>query len=272
MPAPGTMPCQPWATEADLCDPCYGDYDGERTATMLDVASRILYELSGRQWGGECETTVRPCTRSAGGTHLVGRGHMPGPFVPIGNQVADSFGFCGCGEPDSCGCGGISQVRLKAPVVEVLEVLVDGDVLDPSLYRVDDYRWLVRRPDPDGRRRAWPCCQRLELDADQPHTFQVSYVHGRTPPPDGVLAAGVLACELLKSCTPGMGECRLPKRVQTITRQGVTMAMIDPMDFVREGRTGLIEVDLFLQAARTGGSPGAVMSPDLPPFGRLAGT
>ncbi len=264
MAPPTTMPCEPWATEADICEPCASDYDGERLDEMLAAASRILYELSGRQWGGECETTVRPCS-ARGGRWSYGDGrHRP--------PTRDESGWCGCSVPDVCGCGGLSQIRLLYPVVEVSEVRVDGEIVDPAEYRVDDNRWLVRLPDSGGRHLAWPCCQDLSREATEERTFEVTYTHGRQPPPDGVLAASVLACELLKSCTPSLGECRLPKRVTTITRQGVTMALIDPLDFVKEGRTGLVEVDLFLAAARQGSTPGAVMSPDLPPYGRYTGT
>ena len=43
-------------------------------------------------------------------------------------------------------------------------------------------------------------------------------------------------------------DCDLPERVTSITREGVTMALIDPQEFIQEGRTGLYTVDLWLNA------------------------
>lgn len=44
----------------------------------------------------------------------------------------------------------------------------------------------------------------------------------------------------------GGGKCRLPRRVQTVSRQGVTYQMVDPTDIYRDGLTGLPEVDIWI--------------------------
>ncbi len=203
---------------------------------MIPAASDLLYEMSGRQFPGQCEAIVRPCARRSGGN-----GRHPSAW-------SESWGWCMCA--DTCGCEGSGRIGLGAyPIVEITEVKVDGVVLDPSRYRIDDRRTLVRLPDADGTNPGWPRSQRLDLDDDQEDTFSVSYVWGESPPEAGVRAAAVLACELAMACDPdSVDQCRLPKRATSVTREGVTM-VLSPSDFLdKDGNTGLWEVDLFLRA------------------------
>lgn len=235
--------CEPWATEADLCSPC-DDYalDAPLLADAIDAASNILYRLSGGRFPGVCADEVRP------------------------------YGQCGCGCRGRC--SGLHEVNLGAfPVVAVSEVKIDGDILPSNHYRIDDNRYLVRLP-VDDRNPGWPCCQRLDLADTELDTFSVSFTWGIAPPIEGVQAAAKLACELVKSCQPELlGKCQLPKRVQSISRQGISMTLLDPFDFLEKGKTGIYEIDLFL-AAYPGGArtaPG-VFSPDMPRGVRRVGT
>jgi hypothetical protein len=62
----------------------------------------------------------------------------------------------------------------------------------------------------------------------------------------GQMAARTLAIEF---CKMWAGEdCELPQRVTSISRQGVSYTILDPQDFVQEGRTGLYMVDMFLKS------------------------
>jgi hypothetical protein len=45
----------------------------------------------------------------------------------------------------------------------------------------------------------------------------------------------------------------LPERVQTITRQGVTVGFLDPQDFLEKGRTGITMIDLWLRSVNPRG-------------------
>ena len=130
--------------------------------------------------------------------------------------------------------GRFSRVDLGAsPIIAVSEVIVDGAVVPASSYRVDDYHWLVRI---DGE--SWPCCQNLSADpATDDNTLQVSSTWGSTVPTLGVLAARRLACESYASCA-GLEACALPRRLQTITRQGLTVALLDPFEFLDRARSG----------------------------------
>lgn len=228
------LTCAPWATSGDVCAPCVDNDDVSAVIDdQLQVASDILFLLSGRRWPGVCSDTVRPCARPR------------------------------CHGSISCSCGGLSTVVLGPNLVAVSQVKVDGEVLSDALYRVDTaHDELVRLPDANGSRVSWPCCQRLDLADTEDDTFSVTYTYGAEPPVGGVKAAAELACELALSCTGG--TCRLPKRVQTVTRQGVTVALIDSLDLFERGMTGLPSVDLWLKSVNPNGLSrrAKVLSPD----------
>lgn len=263
MTTPTLAPCEPWCTEADFCAPCDAEYGSDRIDETIEIASWLLFEATRRQFPGQCTTTVRPCVTDH---------HVDYGASMLRASVFDRrWAFCGCGSPDQCGCGGLSQVRFGGlPIVSVDEVKVDGEALGTSAYRVDDWQWLVRL---DGD--TWPCCQRLDLPSTEEGTFEVTYTFGRRPPTAGIRAAAVLACELLLACDPSMSEnCRLPRRVTSITRQGVQVAMsVDPMDYLDKGRFGIFEIDAFIAMANgAGGRPARVWSPDVRPTTRHVGT
>jgi hypothetical protein len=60
---------------------------------------------------------------------------------------------CGCAAGD-CSCTALCEAILPGPVGSVVEILLDGAVLDPSAYRIDNGNRLVRT---DGD--CWPACQ-----------------------------------------------------------------------------------------------------------------
>lgn len=217
--------CEPWASTADLCSPC-DDYsaDAGYLETMLQAASEILHVLSGRQFPGVCEDLIRP-----------------------------RYG-CGCLYRNaSCSHTRRELALPQTPVVEVLEVVVDGVTLtEGTHYKLLDRRSLRRIDD-----ESWPAVQDLDLPDTEEDTWSVRYTFGLGPPASGVLAAATLACELAKACQPeefGDSECKLPERVTSITREGVSMIVLDPFAFLEKGRTGLYEVDLFLSAVNPQGA------------------
>lgn len=254
-----------WVTAGDVIAVCPNAVDDAALAQAIEAASDILYDLSGQRWPGPQADVVRPCTP------LVSLGRLPGSHyslalaegswgVPAGPWGPVS-GWCGCEGPAVCGCATPSAVELPGtPATSVEQVTLDAVVLDPALYRLVG-QLLVRA---DGGR--WPCCQDLAVAGDQPGGFEVRYTWGVDPPAAGEHAAAVLACELYRatSTDPGVqSTCRLPKRVTSITRQGVTMAMLDPMQMFPDGMTGIPEVDLWLGSVRYADShrPSTVMVP-----------
>lgn len=227
-----------WATAADACGPCAAEdsgIDAEVLAANMRVASEILFAVTGYQWPGVRTDVWRPPG--------VGCGCPTSPTLRVEHPRAGSW---------------VSEVHLPGyPVVSVSEVLIDGVVVDPELYRVDDSAYLVWRGDDpanDGR-SGWPCCQRMRLDADQDDTWQVTYQWGAAPPDGGVKAAAALGCEFSLGCSTDSAlrsQCRLPRRVASITRQGVTVAVLDNLNLFAEGRTGIPEVDLWVGSVLLG--------------------
>lgn len=150
-----------------------------------------------------------------------------------------------CG--DTCGCGGVAPLALPGPIFSVVEVVEDGVVLPPEAYSIQNHRYLARL---DGR--AWAPCD-----------LEITYQRGAAVPSGGQVAAGVLAKELaLAACDDS--ECRLPQRVQTITRQGVTVAMLDAFDDIEQGHTGIWIIDSWVTSMTKPPARSTVLSPDLP--------
>ena len=202
----------------------------EGVAEMVDLASFLLWSATGKVYG-PCPVSVLPC----------GQGLL-----------------CGyCRESlRSCGCRRVPEIKLPGPVHSVIEVVIDGDVVDPFSYRIDDYQWLVRLDDGNWPNRADP------LDPDG---FRVDYMLGAAPPSGAGLMTGILACELAKAvCNDD--SCRLPRRVRIVTRQGVRIEWAPGQGF------GLPDVDQWVEAANAPIVAGAVYSPDFGPIRRTTWT
>lgn len=202
---------------------------------MLRMSVEILNGFSARQFG-LCPRTVRPCRdrcAESGGTLL-------DPYILDGQWFNNACQTC----VTDCSCVQVCEVTLPGPVERIVEVRVDGLVLDPADYRVDNHRKLVAQGD-----FCWPTCQNMTLPAGAVGTWSVTYLRGKPVPEMGLYAAGMLACELVKACTPGTaGECRLPSNVQSIVREGVSLDL-EPFTLGGVdgfGRTGIPEVDMWL--------------------------
>lgn len=267
MPSPVNGPCMPFITELDICglvsggfpDPCL--MDGQPVSqTVLDnamqAASEILWAGTGRQYG-LCEVTVNPCYKEECNFCDYAQSEGGFPWIPRLEDGAWTNVTCLC--TDSCECSKRCVVPLPYPVNEIITVVVDGVEVLPDNYRIDDFRFLVRT---DGL--CWPKCQ---------DDWYVTLTYGRPPTPLVVMATGALAAELIKSCTPGT-QCDLPKRMQSFTRQGVTVGFIDPQQFFNYGLTGIYLVDLAIKSANPKGlqKQASVYSPDMANKWRRAGT
>jgi hypothetical protein len=378
MASPPAPTCQPWTTPAEVRACCGGLSPSYDLTTSIQYASEILYRLSGRQFSGLCERTLRPCmgdncgcrTDAAWGALAASGWHWamwPYPSSPVrlGGGLSGWTNCWGCGEDiggdgsfDAGGlCAGACDlpcVTLPAPISNVLEVVVNGVALPSSAYKVEAYRRLCRV---DGGH--WPCSNNLrgesvvntntvgeyavdatagawqmnvtvagtaqsftldatdtaasvqamieavygvgtvvvaggpaDFGATQPYvvewnvvalgavpeltgvvnvslsggdtdtvvmtvvepgalaghnTWHVTYEFGTPPPPGGRMAASVLACQIALNRCGGDG-CVLPQRLQSITREGVSLAFADPLDFLTRGEVGIYEVDLWLNS------------------------
>jgi hypothetical protein len=243
---PSTVgPCTGWLTGDEVAECCASAVAEVGTYTVLlddaaDVASQLLYELSGRRWVGLCSREgVRPCHGGCDcNFQVLSRGHI----------VGDHSSCTGSG----CWCYGLSRVKLAGYVRQVTEVKIDGVVLDPSEYRVDEHKWLTRM---NGSR--WPSCSRADLADTEDGTFAVSYTYGKTPPLAGIEAAKQLACQIFGWCSNGGAgaDCDIPDGAIRITRQGIT---IERARFARNPETGswetgLTAVDYFLNTYNPNG-------------------
>jgi hypothetical protein len=247
-------PCQNWPP---ICD----DFPDEPTPDQqllidysVQIATEVLWERTNRRFG-LCSVKLRPCRWDCWSGAPVGWTNMSGwswpfPILHAGNWINIGCGICG----DNCSCSTIHQVRLPSPVATVSEVKVDGVVLDPSAYRVDDWKWLVRL---DGE--AWPRCNDLNLADTEVGTWSVTASYGEVVPSLGSLAVGQLASAIYKGC-PGAnaGTCPLPAAtVRQVVRQGVTTVYFDAESAFKGGSVGLYYPDLFVATYNPGGRKAA---------------
>ena len=124
----------------------------------------------------------------------------------------------------------VEAIILPAPVGDVLEVLIDGKVLDPQHYRVEDGLHLVRL---DGGR--WP--------TTSGDGFVITYLDSYPVGEMGSHAAGVMAAEWLKLIT-GDKKCRLPATATSVSRQGISIERATGM--FPGNVTGIPEIDAYL--------------------------
>lgn len=228
-------PCEPWGLTW-TCDS--GCLSPEVTGQSVQAATEILWALTGRQFG-LCTVTIRPCRRTCNDwTWNLPTGQTyPMPALIGGQWFNLTCGQCG----DTCACTELSEVVLPGVVDSITQVKLDGAVLSSSAYRVDNGRLLLRT---DGGR--WPYCQELNYPDTAPGTWSVTARYGRPVPPMGALAVGELACEITKALNNE--ECRLPREVTRLHRQGVTINYNDITALMSKGLTGLYLVDQFIQA------------------------
>jgi hypothetical protein len=228
------------------------------------IAVALLNAFTGRQFG-LCPRVVRPCRDAC--AQPISTEWADGQLRPTlysGVWINDRCGKCG---PTGCSCSTVCEVTLPGPVDSIVEITLDGAVLSPLDYRVDNRRKLVAQGD-----FCWPTCQDMTAPAGGPGTWTVEYRRGNPVPEAGRWAAGLLACEFVKSCNPATaGECRLPDNVRSVAREGVTLELapfiIGGADGnVAFGRTGIPEVDLWITSVNPNKlrSRSRVYSPDRP--------
>lgn len=219
----------------------------------VDTAVMVLWSLTGRAYAVE-QVIARPCPRLNDLTSYDTRGVTVTGFIPLlidgGWQNVDG---CSAG----CTVDGRGVVTLPGPVVSIDSVTVDGTEIAAESYHLEG-NYLYRTAG-----GAWPA-QDMTLPTGTPGTWSVKYQRGVAPPPGAALAVGQLAKEFWNICSGSTKACRLPKRWQTIQRQGVTITRADPTDILAQGYTGLPEVDMWVKALNPHQltQPARVQTPD----------
>lgn len=271
-----TKVCSQWCTTLDLeLAPGFNpddQIDPVVYTNMIALATRVLDNFSAHQFPGLCTKTVRPSRRNA---YNLLQGFGWSSNYPIGDAFSmygwnGSWGVCGCnsGNYDQCRCQGIDSILLGGkPVVSIGSVKIDGTTLATSAYRIDDYEYLTRI---DGA--FWPTSQDLSKDSTQVGTFEVTFTYGASIDIDTTAVCAMFAVQLAKGYSNI--ACQLPERVSTVTRQGVTVAFIDLMQFLEKNKTGIYMVDQWLQAVNPYGrtKSAVVISPDVPAPSRRINT
>jgi len=179
-----------------------------------------------------CPTVLRPCSRRC--TPSLWEVAPTGAYDGFSPYISNGMWFnaCAC-RGDTCGCTVIRELILpdnevSGPIV----VKIDGAILDPTAYRIDNGNRLVRMDGAD-----WPMCQDMNLPDGEEGTFSISYYVGVGPDDALNYAAGRLAGEWYKHCSGQ--QCELPSAVTNVVRQGITFTMPG----FNSMSTGLREVD-----------------------------
>lgn len=232
------------------------------------VATELLWRMTNEVFG-LCSVELRPCRSDCAPRESTfwGRGPYPAPGLPASGSpwtpvlIRGEWYNIACGSclgTCSCGLDGARALSLPGPVSSIDEVLIDGEALAESAYRLDYSRVLIRQ---DGA--TWPACQDLLAAPDADGAFTIRYQRGIAVPIGGQVAAGTLAVELAKGACDD-GSCRLPQRLQTITRQGMTVGFADKFTELKEGRVGIWSIDAWIASVTRPAPRSSVRSPDVP--------
>lgn len=259
MSIPTSGPCTWPDISTQLCCEDWNSFSDAIQAQAADYAKLILWAATARQYG-LCELTVRPCGRFCNGSGWDGYYYDGfGGWIPyIWNGVWKN---CSCDGGPNCSCDPTCQVYLPGPVYSITSVRVGGESLNVTggdIF-VLDQQWLVR----SNTTACWPQCADQNLAPGDTMAFEVTYLRGRPIPTALAQAYAVLACEYAKACA-GL-VCRLPSRISSISRQGVSISMVDINELLRYGLTGLWEVDQVITALNPNGLKGRTRfySPEL---------
>lgn len=248
----------------------------EEQQQVIDMAVGMLWEWTNRTFG-VCEVTIRPCRSDCNpdgyqpGSTFWGRGPGYDPTFPRAGAGGGGGGIpwfpvlisgqwfnitCGCLGQCACEPSGPTVLSLPGPAQDISEVMIDGEVLPTTAYRLERNRWLIRT---DGE--TWPTCQDQNLPDDADGAFAITYLKGVPVPTGGQIAAGRLACELAKGFCDD-DSCALPERVQTVTRQGITVAVAQTPEMWEQ--TGIWSIDAWVQSVNVPRSRPGVRSVDRP--------
>lgn len=240
-----------YTTAADLLTHCKRaqsaqlDETDDRLEDAILQASEIVYNLTGRQFLDTQTAIVRPAL------------------------------MCACGYACSCSP---NRVNLGLwPITALLSVRYDGAYQSVSEFHIDDYRYLVRNDGTVFPENRWVNQAAVTGSADDNvsdgYVFEVMVEYGTQAPRLVRRATRDLACKLLEDCLCEDGDCgELSDRVTSVSRQGVTFSMVDPLEFTkRAGGTGIYSVDLAIQTFNPTKmqSPAFVWTPDLSSTGHV---
>lgn len=233
--------CEPWPVKFVCENP--PDIESEQYAGARDAAQSLLWSLTGSRFGS-CTVTERYRAGRAGDCGM--------PYKDAGTGLWHN----GARSAHCC------RLRLaNAPVQNVARVVVHGVELAPGTYWLEGSE-LVRSG------VCWP----VGAECDPP-PIEVTYTWGislagpipadpeadppvpATPAAKYHYMAAYAMGEVIKEMVEGMcgRECKLPSRVASVTRQGVTVNFVSPTDLADAGLLGLVQADAFIRAVNPHG-------------------
>lgn len=201
-----------WISAADTIDPT-----GPYTESAVEFASLVLYKLSGEKYTG-VQTTTEVYTADLNLPNVTNPTLISGNMYNIPKFV-----------------DGQRNLRLRNnPVRSVTSVTYQGRELDPTEYSLRNSSYIIR-------------ANSLPWVLNNVQELEVTYTHGTPIPSSGKRAAARLANELILSYMKSP-NCSLPERISSVARQGVSYTVLDPQEFINNGKVGIYEIDLFLAA------------------------
>lgn len=217
-----------WILPEEMGDYAYTEF----TEEAAQVASNLLWAMSGRKYTGETIVTERyTCTLR---NNRMGPSDRTNSPVLFGGDVYNipSGDYDEYSELVADGLSPDARIRLRGrPVTKIISMRnKNGDILDPSSYYLVDHSTIhIKAGTP------WTPCN-----------VEITYAYGVPVPTAGKMAARKLAIEFARLWA-GDEMCELPQRVTSVSRQGVSYTILDNQEFIDELRTGLYEIDLFLK-------------------------
>lgn len=164
--------------------------------------------------------------------------HIVSPHRFAGNTVHGSR--CACGT-----CCASVMIRPAQSIVSVKQN--DRDV---AWEQINSYTVKI--------------CDQASGAACEDVTYRIEYSPQDIPA--NVQRAIDLLAEQLEAAATG-GDCSLPERVTSISRQGMSWTLLDPQEFFDKGLTGIYEVDLLISSINPARAKmrARVFSPEFPP-------
>lgn len=226
------------------CSPAAA-FESDVVTLAMESAADIMNAATARRFG-VCTSTFAPLPPPPCEVgHQDGWALVDPRLSPSSSAGAFRAFYNGGGGCDGCGwygcvCGLNTKIRLwHTRVIDVTQVVVGGDVLTDTAYYLDGN--ILIRDDGDG----WPVEQSGRRGSDT--SWEVTYRHGIPLSRAGMIATGVLACEIAMALAAD-DECTLPQRTKTYTNHaGLTIGFIDPMEFLSDGLTGLYIPDQWIK-------------------------
>lgn len=243
----------PWCQESDLPTSRMANIQDVDQGLAIAAATEILFTLSGRQYRTG-RSVVRPTQINSG----YGNQSYLYPYSSM-SGYGDAWGFASGWAWSAVGMGwwqngqDSSELELQGPVTKINSVMLNGADLgawppnNPNFTLYDRKRLVLNIAQDGGQTNAWPWNQQLQQPLTETGTFGIDYEWGKPPPEMGHLACIELAVQLALALS-GDVPAKLPGRVLSVATQGVTMAVGDPLTYLREDLTGLPICDIFLNA------------------------